>query len=432
MDYLLLVLVFIAGISLAITLTYFFISRTLSKTKQQLAISTSDNQRHKLENEKLESKINKLSQDLSETQMHLAAVNAENSNLIKNNEAKEKEIAELHNRLTKEFEDIANRVLVVNSKEINEQNHKKLSDILTPLKEKINFFEKKVDDAYEKEMRDKVNLKAEVKKLFELNQRISEEAENLTKALKGDVKKIGNWGEMILERVLEQSGLTKNREYQREVVDKNAEGEIIRPDVIINLPENKHLIIDSKFSLIAYDEFINTEDENKRNIALKKHKESLRNHIKSLYEKNYSSAKNLNCPDFVLMFIPIEASFAISVESDNELFAFAWERKIVPVSPSTLLASLKTIGSIWKQENQTKNAQEIARQSGALYDKFVGFINDMEKIGSNINALNNSYESAFSKLQTGKGNLISKAEKIKKLGAKNNKSIPEQLINNED
>jgi len=431
MDSLLLTSIFSGSLLLAIVLFYILNNKKHSSQSEKLAIAITENERLKIENEKLEIKNTRLTQELTQAQIHIAAIDTENTHLIKTNEQKEKEISELHNRLTKEFEDIANRVLINRSKEINEQNHKNINDILSPLKEKIQLFEKKVEDAYEKEMRDKLSLKAEVQKLFELNHKISEEAGNLTKALKGDVKKIGNWGEMILERVLEQSGLTKDREYRREVVDKNANGSIIRPDVIIDLPENKHLIIDSKFSLLAYEEFVNAEDKLTKEQALKKHKDSLRNHIKTLYEKNYSSASQLNSPDFVLMFIPVEASFAVSVESDNELFAFAWERKIVPVSPSTLLATLKTISSIWRQENQTRNAQEIARQSGALYDKLVGFIADLEKIGTNINQLQSNYDNAISKIQTGKGNLISRAEKIKALGAQNNKTIPDKFIDSD-
>jgi DNA recombination protein RmuC len=381
-----------------------------------------------IENKKLKAEIEAHQNKLIEAKMHIAAIDTENAYLIKNNEEKSKELEAIHNKFSKEFEDIANRILIDQSKIIHEQNHQKLGDILSPLKEKISQFEKKVEETYDKEVRDKLSLQAEVKRLFELNQRVSQETENLTRALKGDVKKLGNWGEVILERILEQSGLTKGREYRREVVNKNNNGDIIRPDVIIDLPENKHLIIDSKLSLIAYEKYINAQNNEEKTIALKQHKERLREHVKNLYEKNYLSAKDINSPDFVLMFIPVEASFAIAIENDHDFFAFAWDKKIVPVSPSTLLATLKTISSIWRQENQSRNAQEIARQSGALYDKLVGFIVDLEKIGNNIDQLNNNYSGAMMKLQSGKGNLISRAERIKMLGAKNNKSIPEKFL----
>ncbi len=413
-------------LTLAIVIIYNNAKRG-SEQKMSLQLEL-ENKRMNADYTNLQQDVKRMQNELVQAKMHVAAVDAENSHLINTNSEKVKEVKELQEKLTLEFENIANRVLKHRSKEINEQNQQKISDILSPLKEKISSFEKKVEETYDKEVRDKLNLQAEVKRLYELNQRISEEAGNLTRALKGDVKKMGNWGEMILERVLEQSGLTKGRDYRREVSDKNAEGLTIRPDVIIDLPENKHLIVDSKLSLIAYEEYVNAETKEEQGIAIKRHKSSLREHVKGLHEKNYASASTVNSPDFVLMFIPVEASFAVAVEADNDLFTFAWERKIVPVSPSTLLATLKTISSIWRQENQNKNAQEIAKQSGALYDKLVNFLGDLEKIGQNINQLQNNYSTSMQKLQTGRGNLISKAEKIRELGAKNNKTIPEKFV----
>jgi DNA recombination protein RmuC len=258
-----------------------------------------------------------------------------------------------------------------------------------------------------------------------LNARVSEEANNLTKALKGDVKKQGNWGEIILERVLERSGLTKGREYEREEVIEGADNSVQRPDVIIHLPDNKHIIIDSKVSLVAYERFVSAESEEKQLLNLKEHVNSIRNHVKLLSDKNYQQAHNINTPDFVLMFLPIEASFSVAVQADSELFSFAWEKKIVIVSPTTLLATLRTISSIWKQENQTKNAQEIARLSGTLYDKFVGFAEDMEKIKANIDRTSKSYDDAMKKMKDGTGNIVRTAEKIKELGAKTTKSLPQ-------
>jgi len=362
-----------------------------------------------------------------EKNLKLTGIEVENIHLIKEVETLKQEKSSVQKQLTSEFENIASRILSRNSNDISEQQNKRLNDLLSPFKEKITAFENKVTETYEKELRDKVSLQGEVKRLYELNQRISEEATNLTNALKGDVKKLGNWGELILERILEQSGLVKGREYDREVVMSNAEGKTIRPDVILNLPDQKHLIIDSKISLHAYERYISSTDEHKRTQALKAHLESMRAHIRTLHEKNYASSTALNTPDFVLMFIPVESSFAAAVEADAELFAFAWERKIVPVSPSTLLATLRTIASIWKQDNQNKNAQEIAKRSGDLYDKLVGFVNDFEKVGKSVEQAQNTYNSAFNKLSVGKGNLISRAEKIRELGAKNTKTLPGSL-----
>jgi DNA recombination protein RmuC len=358
--------------------------------------------------------------------MEVAALKVVNENIGEKLENQKSEIETLQKRLTTEFENIATKILKERSDEFTVSNNKHMTEILNPLKEKIQLFEKKVDETYDKELRDKISLREEVRKLTELNTRISQEANNLTKALKGDVKKQGNWGEVILERVLERSGLTRGQEFEREVVVEGADYSVQRPDVIIHLPDNKHIIIDSKVSLVAYERFISSETEEHRATHLKEHVNSLRSHVKLLSEKNYQNAQNLNTPDFVLMFLPIEASFSVAVQGDSEIFSYAWERKIVIVSPTTLLATLRTISSIWKQENQTKNAQEIARLSGALYDKFIGFTEDMVKIKTNIDRTSSAYDDAVKKMKDGSGNIIRTAEKIKELGAKtgNNKSLP--------
>ena len=357
--------------------------------------------------------------------MEIATLKTINDNLAEKLENQKLEIETLQKRLTTEFENIATKILKERSEEFSVSNHKNLSEILNPLKERIQLFEKKVDETYDKELRDKISLREEVRKLTELNTRVSEEANNLTKALKGDVKKQGNWGEVILERVLERSGLTKGQEYEREVVVEGVDHLVQRPDVIIQLPDNKHIVIDSKVSLVAYERLISAETEEKKVVYLKDHINSLRSHVKLLSEKNYQNAQNINTPDFVLMFLPIEASFSIAVQGDSEIFSYAWERKIVIVSPTTLLATLRTISSIWKQENQTKNAQEIARLSGALYDKFIGFTEDMSKIKANIDRTSSAYDDAMKKMKDGSGNIIRTAEKIKELGAKTgNKSLP--------
>lgn len=357
--------------------------------------------------------------------MELAAQKATNENLLEKLQNQKLEIEQLQKRLTTEFENIASKILKERSDEFSLSNQKNLSEILNPLRERIQNFEKKVEETYDKELRDKISLKEEVKKLTELNARVSEEANNLTKALKGDVKKQGNWGEVILERVLERSGLTKGQEYEREEVLEGADASVQRPDVIIHLPDNKHIIIDSKVSLVAYERLVSADTEDQKAIFLKEHISSIRSHVKLLSEKNYQNALNINTPDFVLMFVPIEASFSLAVQGDNDIFGYAWERKIVIVSPTTLLATLRTISSIWKQENQTRNAQEIARLSGTLYDKFVGFAEDMEKIKTNIDRTSKSYDDAMRKMKEGNGNIIRTAEKIKELGAKTgNKSLP--------
>lgn len=355
-----------------------------------------------------------------------AVLQTQNTHLSERLDTQKKELTELQQHFTKEFENIANRILKQNSSDFTDVNVKHLTDIVNPLKDKISLFEKKVEDAYDKELRDKLSLREEVRKLTELNTRISEEATNLTKALKGDVKKQGNWGEIVLERVLERSGLRKGIEYTREEQIEGDVGQVYRPDVIVHLPDNKHIIVDSKVSLLAYENFVNANDDEK-DAYLKAHIVSLRNHIKGLGEKCYQNSPTLNSPDFVLMFLPIEGSFSAALQFDNELYSFAWDRKIVVVSPTTLLATLRTIASIWKQENQTKNAQEIARLGGALYDKLVGCVEDLNKVKLNIDRASASHNDAMKKLQLGAGNVFVTAEKMKQLGAKTSKQLPEDL-----
>ena len=334
------------------------------------------------------------------------------------------EIERLNEKFQKEFENIASKVLRQNSEQINQLSNEKLTLTLKPLGERIKSFEDKI----ERSGKDQEGLKEQIKLLHELNKRMADEAHNLTKALKGDTKKQGNWGEVILERVLERSGLVKGQEYDTQYSTQNLEGKLIQPDVIVRLPENKHLIIDAKVSLVAYEQVINAESEEERVIALKGHVFSVKSHVKKLSEKAYQTSAGLNTPDFVLLFIPIESSFSLAIQADIDLFNFAWDNKVVIVSPSTLLATLRTISSIWNQERQTKNALEIARQSGALYDKFVGFLADMEKINKGLLVSQKSYDDAMNKLSTGTGNLITRAEKIKLLGAKATKDIDETLI----
>lgn len=362
----------------------------------------------------------------------VARLEAENKNLFEKLENQKMELENLQKKFTTEFENIANRILKQNSQEFTIVNQKNIGDILNPLKEKILTFEKKVEDTYQKGIKDQTDLKAELKKLYDLNFKISEEANNLTRALKSDTKKQGNWGEMILERVLERSGLVKGQEYKTQETVRNEAGEMIRPDVVVNLPDNKHIIIDSKVSLVAYEAFINDDDPGKREIYLKQHIDSIRNHVKGLSEKNYPNASLFDTPDFVLLFMPIESAFSAAIQADVELFSFAWEKKIVMVSPTTLLATLRTIASIWKHEKQTQNAMEIASQGGALYDKFVGFLKDLEDLGLQISKTGKTYEEARRKLSDGSGNIIKRVENLKKLGAKTTKSIPETFLENNE
>lgn len=358
----------------------------------------------------------------------LAYLKNENENLNKRLAQQKEELNELNQRFTKEFENLANRILDEKSKKFTEQNKSNLDGILNPLKERIKEFEEKVDKSYKLESDERVTLKTELKNLIELNNKVSEEANQLAVALKGDNKQQGNWGEMVLEKILERSGLKAGEEYKTQFTTTNVEGDRIKPDVVIMLPDNKHVIVDSKVSLVAYNSCVNADNEVERLKYLKMHVESLRSHVKLLSDKNYQSAIGLHTPDFVLLFVPIESSFSLAVQGDAELFNFAWDRKIVIVSPSTLLATLRTISSIWKQERQTKNALEIAEEGGKLYDKFVAFVEDLIKLGKGIKSTQSDYEDAMKKLYDGTGNLVRRAEKMKELGAKTTKQLPTSLL----
>ncbi|PJJ83359.1 DNA recombination protein RmuC [Mucilaginibacter auburnensis] len=341
------------------------------------------------------------------------------------------EIEQIRNHFQKEFENVAEKLLKEKSKEFIDVNRSNLDIILNPLKENLKAFEDKVDKVYNMEAAERNTMKGVITQLMELNKQISDEASNLTKALKGDNKKQGNWGEVILEKVLERSGLVRDREYRLQASITGLDGTRLQPDAIIDLPDNKHLVIDSKVSLIAYERLVNCDTEDERKLFSKAHVESIRGHVHNLSTKNYHDLYQINSPDFVLLFVPIESSFSLAVQIDSELFSDAWDKRVVIVSPSTLLATLRTIASMWKQERQNKNVLEIARLSGAMYDKFVGFVADMESIGKNIKQSQTAYDAALNKLTDGNGNLTRTAEKIRSLGAKANKQIDQKYIGDE-
>lgn len=340
----------------------------------------------------------------------------------------EKYIAELQQKFKMEFEHIASQILEEKTSKFTLQNKASMDLILSPLKENIKAFEEKVDRVYKAESDERNILKGVISQLMDQSKQIQEDANNLTKALKGDSKKQGNWGEIILERVLERSGLVKDQEYRIQSSFSTVLGNRLQPDVIIDLPDDKHIVVDSKVSLVAYEKYVSAETDEEREIYLKQHLLSLKNHIQDLSGKNYQALYQINSPDFVLLFVPIESSFGIAVQKDAELFSYAWDRKVVIVSPSTLLATLRTISSIWKQERQNRNVLEIARLSGSMYDKFVGFIADMESIGRNIRQSQDAYDKALNKLSSGAGNLATTADKIKKLGAKTTKQIDHKFL----
>lgn len=341
------------------------------------------------------------------------------------------EIENLQKKLTTEFENIAERLLKEKSIEFTEKNRISLDGLLSPLKEQINVFEKKVEEAYDKELRDKISLREELKTLSDLNIKLSTDATNLTNALKGEAKTQGNWGELILESILEKSGLVKNREYFLQQSHQSEDGKRYQPDVIINLPDEKRIVIDSKVSLVDFERYFSCNDDLEKSVCLKNHIVSIRRHIKGLGEKNYQNLYNLKSLDFVLLFMPIEPAFSMATQYDNSLFTDAFERNIVIVSPSTLLATLRTISSIWKYEYQNKNALKIAKEGEALYDKFHDLVKDLERISGGLDGVQKHFQNAFIKLE-GKGGLIRRVENLRELGIKGNKKIDGKYLDGEN
>lgn len=338
------------------------------------------------------------------------------------------EVEKLRKNFQQEFENLANRIFDDKSEKFKAQNKEQLDALLNPFKDKLRDFEKKVDDVYKEENKERITLKAELRHLAELNKQLSSEANSLTIALKGDNKTQGNWGEVMLEKILERSGLIEGEGYRTQVSTTNAEGERMRPDVVIYLPEGKHIIVDSKVSLAAYTACIAAENEEDKLRYLKAHAESIRSHVKQLGDKNYHSSAALESPDFVLLFMPIEPALAAALQYDSDLFSYAWDRRIVIVSPSTLFATLRTVASIWTQEKQTRNTMMIAEEGGKLYDKFVAFVEDLIAVGKQMDAAKKCYADAMNKLQDGTGNLVKRAQRMKDLGAKATKQIHPQLV----
>ncbi len=350
-------------------------------------------------------------------------------NLWERNKEQKEEVNQLQEKFTKEFENLANKILEEKTNKFTEQNKENLKNILSPLQERIHLFEKKVEDTHKESIDYHAALRQQILNLRETNEQMSKETLNLTKALKGDTKMQGNWGELILEKVLEKSGLEKGREYEVQQSFVSDEGNRVQPDVVINLPDGKKMIVDAKVSLTAYERYVNEDDETTRIQHLKEHVNSIKRHVEQLGSKNYHDLYQMESPDFVLLFIPMEPAFAIALNEDASLYNKAFEKNIVIVTPSTLLATLRTIDSMWTNQKQQENAYEIARQAGALYDKFEGFVNDLIKIGKKMDEAKTEYQGAMNKLVDGKGNLITSVEKLKKMGAKAKKALPESILN---
>lgn len=428
------VLIILTGIFFMVAgiFTGIYIQNLKTKSSQSGAI-----EREKLlmqSAEELRNRINVLNdekeyirREKEELNLQLTRKQADFDNLAEKFARQKEEVTQLQEKLSKEFENLANRILDEKSEKFTLQNRENLKNILSPLQEKIQTFEKKVEDSQKENISIHSALKEQLLNLQNQNLKITQEAENLTKALKGDSKMQGNWGELVLERVLEKSGLEKGREYEVQKSFTSEDGSRVLPDVIIHLPDSKKMVVDSKVSLTDYERFVNASDEEQETF-LKAHVNSIRRHVEQLSEKKYEDLYEMESPDFVLMFIPIEPAFAIAVNNDNTLYNKAFEKNIVIVTPSTLLATLRTIDTMWNNDKQQRNAVEIARQAGALYDKFEGLITDLTKVGKKMDEAKIEYKGAMNKLFEGRGNLVSSVESLKKLGAKAKKALPEAIL----
>jgi DNA recombination protein RmuC len=412
----------IIGIVLGVVIAYFIIK---SQFSGKLAASDTFRQQAEL--------LPALQQENKDQYARIASLENEVKNLLDQNKNLQLNNESTEKLMRKIMQEVTNEGLVKQGQVLTQQQEKTLVDIVNPLKEKLKEFEQKVEDTRKEASTGNTQLLEQIKNLTTLNNTITEQTQNLTNALKGSTKTQGGWGEMILEKVLDSSGLAKGREYETQFVTSSSSGAVIKPDAVVFLPEEKNIIVDAKVSLTAYEQYTSAADGSaEKETALKAHIVSLKNHIKNLAEKDYHTAINLKSPEFTLMFIPIESGFALSVQSDTELYEYAWSRRIVLVSPSTLLATLRTVASVWKAENSNKNTLEIARQAGDMYDKFVGFAENLQEVGKAIQKAESTYAEAMGKLSIGKGNLVNRAEKLRKLGLKTTKNIPQNLISDEE
>ncbi len=387
-------------------------------------------QKEHLENELTQEKL--LHKNIAQEKEVLKMEVTKSENEVKNLRLKLDEYVNDTNKLQERFENLANKLLEEKSKKFTDQNQSNLKLLLDPLKEKITAFEQKIEQSQKDSIQQHTALRQQIIGLKELNSEMSKEAQNLTKALKGDRKIQGNWGELVLDSVLEKSGLELGREYEKQVSLVNDEGQRKQPDVVINLPDGKKLIVDSKVSLSSYERFVNAEAEEEEQVHLKAHVLAIRNHIKGLSEQRYHDLYQIESPDFVLMFIPIETAFSSAINFEPKLYNEAFDKNIVIVTPSTLLATVKTIDTMWQNEKQKRNTLEIASEAGKMYDKLVSLLEDLKKVGVQMDTTKKTYSAAMNKLFEGSGNMIRRAEKLKQLGAKANKQIDKQFLDRAD
>lgn len=380
------------------------------------------------ERERLEAKLEEVTQAWQHSAQQAVRLEEQKQALEGKLQQSAQEREKVEEKLRTQFENLANRIFEEKTSKFKKESEEGVGQLLMPLRERLQEFQKKVDESFGQQAKEQFSLKEEITRIVLANEKITVQAENLTNALKGESKTQGNWGEVVLERVLEDSGLRKGVDYRVQLEVKSTEGDRLRPDVVVMLPEDKHIIIDSKVSLTHYEQYCSEEDETRRAVALKLFLQSVRTHVTGLEQRRYQDTEMLGTPDFVLMFIPIEGAYALAVQQDAGLHSYAWDKRIVIVCPATLFATLRTIHSVWRIELQNRNAQEIARQGGNLYDKIAGFVQDMQGLGKRIHASQQSFDEAMNKLSEGKGNILSRTEQIKALGIKTTKQLPKELL----
>lgn len=378
----------------------------------------------------LEQALDGTRRELTQSRERVVVAEANKNALDQRLAEQQKELEKMREQLRLEFKTAATAIFDEMSTKFSTQSEKSIGDLLNPLRERIIDFQKLVNDSFTTQGKEQHTLKNEIERIVKANEQLRLQADSLANALRGDVKAQGNWGEIILERILEESGLQEGRDYVLQGTDMGltgADGNRLQPDVIVCLPDKKHIIVDSKVSLVAYERYSSESDEAARDLHLRDFIKSIYAHVDGLEKKRYQAIDKLGTPDFVVMFMPIEGAYSLAVQSDSKLHSYAWGKKIVLVCPSTLFATLRTIASLWQIEQQNQNAQEIARQGGALYDKFILFVESMQKIDKHMSAARNSYDEAMNRLSTGRGNLVTSAEKFRGLGLKVNKNLPREL-----
>jgi len=402
----------IIGILVGVSAVWFFGIRTLQERNRELQINIQDENQ---EITQLTSEVAVLKERLSNQQI----VNEQKLQMLQDNKE----------QMKLEFKDLADKILNSNSEKFSHQNKEHLSKIISPIKEQFDAFKKQINDVYVNEAKDRSMLQAEIKSIKEINNQMSTETKNLTNALKGESKKQGIWGEMILESVLENSGLRLGVEYEREVsLEHESDNSRYRPDVIVHLPDTRDIIIDAKTSLTAYEKYVSSADEDQKESFAKQHLASMKQHIKELSDKDYTKLKGIKTLDFIFMFVPIESAMLMAMEYDTSLFDYAFKKNVILVGPTTLMVSLRAVENSWKYEHQQRNAQEIAKRAGLLYDKFVVFIESIEKLGKQIGTVQKTYDEAYNKLHIGTGSLTSRFQKLEQLGASTSKNLPEHIV----